>query len=139
MNSIHECATLPHQPPGWLVIQTVGVASDGNLDNLDPGERAAIMLALARGADLIVIDDLLARQMASSLHLRVTGLLGVLDEAARQKLVDFPGSDRSSATNHISSLVQVDSVTFAAPPSGRQTVIVTSSKFWTAFALIFNF
>lgn len=80
------------QPPEWLVIQTVDVASDGELDELDPGERAAIMLALAIGADLIVIDDLLGRQIASYLHLRVTGLLGVLDEAARQKLVDFPGA-----------------------------------------------
>lgn len=77
------------QPPEWLVIQTVDVSANNELDILDPGERAAIMLALAIGADLIVIDDLLARQMASSVHLRVTGLLGVLDEAARQKLVDL--------------------------------------------------
>lgn len=71
------------------MIQTVDVASDGDLDKLDRGERAAIML-VAIGADLIVIDDLLGRQMASSLHL-ITGLLGVLDEAARRKLVDFLG------------------------------------------------
>ncbi|MBW4640748.1 MAG: DUF3368 domain-containing protein [Gloeocapsa sp. UFS-A4-WI-NPMV-4B04] len=78
------------QPPEWLVIQTVDVVSDGDLDNLDSGERDAIMLALVIEADLIIVDDLLARQMASSLHLRVTGLLGVLNEAGRQKLVDFP-------------------------------------------------
>ena len=80
------------QPPEWLVIQTVDVVSDGDLDNLDSGERDAIMLALVIEADLIIVDDLLARQMASSLHLKVTGLLGVLDEAGRQKLVDFPGA-----------------------------------------------
>lgn len=80
------------QPPEWLVIQRVDVVSNGDLDNLDSGERDAIMLALAIGADLIIVDDLLARQMASSLNLRVTGLLGVLDEAGRQKLVDFPGA-----------------------------------------------
>ena len=34
------------QPPEWLVIQTVDVVSDGDLDNLDSGERDAIMLAL---------------------------------------------------------------------------------------------
>ena len=79
------------QPPKWLVIQTVDVVSDSALDNLDSGERDAIMLVVPR-ADLIIIDDLLARQMASSLHLRVTGLLGVLDEAGRQKLVDFSGA-----------------------------------------------
>lgn len=79
------------QPPEWLVIQRIDVASDGDLDNLDPGERDAIML-VAVGADLIIIDDLLARQMAISLDLRVTGLLGVLNEANRQKLIDFPGA-----------------------------------------------
>ena len=71
------------QPPEWLVIQTVDVASDSALDNLDSGERDAIMLVVPR-ADLIIIDDLLARQIASSFHLKVTGLLGVLNEAGRQ-------------------------------------------------------
>lgn len=37
------------QPPEWLVIQTVDVVSDGDLDNLDSGERNAIMLALVIG------------------------------------------------------------------------------------------
>ncbi len=69
------------QAPEWLVIQTVDFPSDSTLDNLDPGERAAIVLAEQRGANLIVIDDLLGRQIARSRHLRVTGLLGVLDEA----------------------------------------------------------
>lgn len=71
------------------MIQRVDVSANDELDILDPGERDAIMLALTIGADLIIIDDLLARQIASSLHL-ITGLLGVLDEAGRQKLVDFP-------------------------------------------------
>ena len=78
------------QPPEWLVIQTVNIPSDSDLANLDLRERAAIVLALATKADLIVIDDLLGRQVARLRQLRVTGLLGILDEAARQKLVDFP-------------------------------------------------
>ena len=78
------------QPPEWLVIQTVNIPSDSDLANLDLGERAAIVLALATKANLIVIDDLLGRQVARLRQLRVTGLLGILDEAARQKLVDFP-------------------------------------------------
>lgn len=78
------------QPPEWLAIQTVDVPSDSDLDNLDPACRGAIVLALARGANLVLIDDLLGRQAARSCRLRVTGLLGVLDEAARQNLVDFP-------------------------------------------------
>jgi len=78
-----------NQPPGWLVIQTVSPLGLDELDNLDPGERAAIMLAEQQGADLVVIDERLGRQVAVSRGLRVTGVLGVLDEAARQNLVDF--------------------------------------------------
>lgn len=78
------------QPPEWLAIQTVKIPSDSDLANLDLGERAAIVLALATKADLIVIDDLLGRQVARLRQLRVTGLLGILDQAARQNLVDFP-------------------------------------------------
>jgi len=37
------------QPSEWLVIQTVN-PSDSDLDNLDPGERAAIV-AVATGAN----------------------------------------------------------------------------------------
>lgn len=77
------------QPPEWLVIQTVNVPFDSDLDKLDPGEQAAIVLA-QQGANLVIIDDLLGRQVALSRHLRVTGLLGVLDEAARQNLLSFP-------------------------------------------------
>lgn len=79
-----------NRPPEWLVVQTVEFASDGDLDALDPGEQAAIVLAEQQRANLVIIDDLLGRQIAQSRGLRVTGLLGVLDEAARQNLVDFP-------------------------------------------------
>ena len=48
------------------------------------------MLAEQQEANLVIIDDSLGRQVAHSRGLRVTGLLGVLDEAARQNLVDFP-------------------------------------------------
>jgi len=39
------------QPSEWLVIQTLNIPSDSDLDNLDPGERAAIVLAVATGAN----------------------------------------------------------------------------------------
>ncbi|WP_200892281.1 DUF3368 domain-containing protein [Aliterella atlantica] len=39
---------------------------------------------------MIVIDDLAARKIAKSRKLIVTGVLGILDEAARQNLLDFP-------------------------------------------------
>lgn len=54
------------QPPEWLMIQTLDIPHDEDLDNLDPGERAAIVLAVAREANLVIIDDLLGRQVALS-------------------------------------------------------------------------
>ncbi len=77
-------------PPKWLIIQRVSILSDDNLNILDPGERDAIILAEQQKAHLVIIDDLLGRRIAQSRGLRVTGLLGVLDEAARQNLLNFP-------------------------------------------------
>lgn len=79
-----------NQPPQWLVVQPVDVPSENDLNDLDIGERAAITLAEQHGADLIVIDDLAGRKIAKSRKLIVTGVLGILDEAARQNLVNFP-------------------------------------------------
>ncbi|MEC4806381.1 MAG: DUF3368 domain-containing protein [Jaaginema sp. PMC 1079.18] len=80
-------------PPGWLEIEIVDLnVSEGltDLEILDPGEKSAIALAQQRKADLIIIDDGLGRQVACSLGLKITGLLGVLDEAAKRDLVNFP-------------------------------------------------
>ncbi|GAA6618043.1 DUF3368 domain-containing protein [Scytonema sp. NUACC26] len=79
-------------PPTWLIVQPVNTLSDENLKTLDPGERDAIVLAEQQKANLLIIDDLLGRQIAQFRGLRVTGLLGVLDEAARKNLLDFPES-----------------------------------------------
>lgn len=100
-----------NQPPSWLVIQTVNVPSDSDLDNLDPGERAAIVLAEQQGADLIIIDELSGRRVALSRQFRVTGLLGVLDEAARQNLIDLPGAiTRLQQTTFRASLKLIESL-----------------------------
>jgi predicted nucleic acid-binding protein len=80
------------QSPSWLKIQTVDHTPAINLDGLDPGEQEAILLAEQQGAGLLIIDDLLGRNTAIARGLRVTGLLGVLDEAARQNMVNFPSA-----------------------------------------------
>jgi predicted nucleic acid-binding protein len=80
------------QPPSWLRIQSVNRTSDIGLNTLDPGEQEAILLAEQKNAFLIIIDDLLGRKVATSRGLNVTGLLGVLDESARQNLIDFPSA-----------------------------------------------
>jgi len=78
------------KPPDWLDVRPVG-AGDLALAkaNLRAGERDAISLALAVGADVVLIDDRAGRREAARRHLRVTGTLGVLDEAAERGLIDF--------------------------------------------------
>jgi predicted nucleic acid-binding protein len=56
--------------------------SNPDLIRLDPGERAAIQLALHIQADLLIVDDKPARQAATGLGIKITGLLGILNEAA---------------------------------------------------------
>lgn len=51
---------------------------------LDPGEAAAIWLAVARKPALVLSDDRPARLMAEQLGLSVRGTLGILVEAKRR-------------------------------------------------------
>ena len=78
-------------PPNWLRIETVPENNDDpELQDLDAGEKAAIILADIQGADLVIIDDGLGRKIARSRGLKITGLLGVLNEAGKKNFVDFP-------------------------------------------------
>ena len=51
------------------------------LPTLDRGEAAVIALALERNASLVLIDELTGRKVAESLHLRVSGSVGLLIKA----------------------------------------------------------
>jgi predicted nucleic acid-binding protein len=55
----------------------------------DPGEPAAIAMALSISADRLLIDDWEGRAEAERRYLRVTGTLGVLAEAHQRHLLDF--------------------------------------------------
>jgi hypothetical protein len=46
--------------------------------SLDAGEAEAIVLALERKANLLLVDEKLGRAAAKTFGLRITGLLGVL-------------------------------------------------------------
>jgi predicted nucleic acid-binding protein len=75
-------------PPSWLKVrQPVNVRF---LDQLDDGEAEAISLAMELGANRLLIDERAGRSTAASLGLQFSGTLGILEEAAEQRLVSLP-------------------------------------------------
>ncbi|MBD2060611.1 DUF3368 domain-containing protein [Oculatella sp. FACHB-28] len=77
-------------PPNWLKIQSVNQPPDAIVDLLDPGEREAILLAQELSANLLLLDDMKARRAATKKGLVITGILGILDQAATMKLINMP-------------------------------------------------
>lgn len=88
------------QPPGWMKVSPVTDINDATLDPLDPGERAAIVLGLFVKADLIIIDDRHGASIAAKKGFETIGTLGLLDLAAKRKLIDLRDAlDRLTRTN----------------------------------------
>ncbi len=79
-------------PPDWLEIQSVVMSPDEVLEALDFGEREAILLAERLEADLIILDERAARRVAAERGLKVVGLLGILAQSAKRKLIDLPAA-----------------------------------------------
>jgi predicted nucleic acid-binding protein len=98
------------QPPMWCEIRP-DPPSDPALRFLDPGERAAITLAVSLGASRLLIDEWEGRAEAERRHLRVSGTLGILAEAHQQRLLDFEAAlNRLRLTNFYLSAELVDRV-----------------------------
>lgn len=76
------------QRPSWLEV-CPDPPADPALAFLDPGERAAIPLALAVRAYRLLSDDADGRAEAERRYLTVTGTLGVLADAHLTGLLDF--------------------------------------------------
>ena len=94
-------AFIAHKP-AWLEVRPNFDRNDEDVSDqiLDEGERAAIALATAIGADLILMDDRAGAAVAYRHGLTVTGTLGVLDLAARRGLLDLaPTFAKLRATN----------------------------------------
>ena len=70
-------------------LRVVTVTATGMTDELQAlplgeGEKQAIHVALTEATDYVLLDDLLAREEAQRLGLKVKGTLGVLAEAVRR-------------------------------------------------------
>ena len=75
----------------WLVVAS---ANDRKRvqefrEDLDRGEAEAIVLAIERRADLLLVDERRGRRIATVAGLTATGLLGVLVRAKRAGLIDL--------------------------------------------------
>lgn len=99
-------------PPDWLEIQIVEAESDAMLEDLDSGERQAILLLEQLNADLLLVDERKAREVARSRNIRIIGVLGILEAAAILGIVDFP-----------QAVVQLQQTTFRASASLIQSLL----------------
>ena len=75
--------------PDWVRIKSV---SDKKYQHfletqVDKGEASAIALAIESDDVILLVDDLKARGLASSLKLKITGTLGVLTKAKEKSII----------------------------------------------------
>ena len=80
--------------PAWIeVVPSHTFVVEPELMDLDPGERSAIALAMPhRPGALLVMDDWKGRRQAERRGIPTVGTLGVLRDAAAQRLVDLPAA-----------------------------------------------
>ncbi|MBI3301920.1 MAG: DUF3368 domain-containing protein [Deltaproteobacteria bacterium] len=72
----------------WMITRRpVSLAALPLVNDLGPGETEVLALALESTDAVVILDDALARQVAETLGIRLTGTLGVLLDAKRAGLV----------------------------------------------------
>ncbi len=74
---------------GWVEVHEVTdeILYLSLLGEIDPGESAAITLAMEKHADLLLIDERKGSQKAALFNIPAKGILGVLAEAKKQQLI----------------------------------------------------
>src|ERR1700733_7404230 len=78
--------------PSWVEVCATDpvLRDDPRWRTLDLGERAALALAAVRQPSVLLIDERAGTEIARAQGFAVTGTLGVLDEAARRRLISLP-------------------------------------------------
>ena len=76
--------------PPWLEVRPILGQPDATVARLEAGEQEAIVLAQELQADILLVDDGKARDVAIAQGLRVMGTVGVLEQAAIRGLVGLP-------------------------------------------------
>ncbi len=72
----------------WITVQNpAGQSALPLISDLGAGESEVLMLALETPGATVILDDLLARRVAESLNLRLTGTLGLLLDAKQAGLI----------------------------------------------------
>lgn len=86
-NNIPGCREV--QSYSWIIRKTVNNRPrvKACLEYLDLGESEAIALAEEMNADLLIIDEVKGRQYAKSIPLPITGMVGILVQAKKKKLI----------------------------------------------------
>ncbi len=76
--------------PGWIRVLDVKNRKlvQALLESIHRGEAETIALAIEVKADIVVLDDKRARNMARRLGLRVIGTVGILILSMKQNLID---------------------------------------------------
>ncbi len=75
-------------PPPWVIVAAPKSIPFG-FEGLDFGEQQALALAKEIRADLVLLDDRVARRVALRELMKVRGTLGIVAEAAKAKFLDF--------------------------------------------------
>jgi predicted nucleic acid-binding protein len=72
----------------WVMVQSPsGHSALPLISDLGAGESEVLMLALETPGSTVILDDMLARRVAESLSLRLTGTLGLLLDAKQSGLI----------------------------------------------------
>ncbi len=75
--------------PSWIEIKKVEDKKYQSFleTQVDRGEASAIALANEYEDVLLLLDDLKARKLATKLHLKITGTLGVIHKAKQMNII----------------------------------------------------